>query len=350
MSEFKVNSITNQDGSTGPQVCGVSTFSGKSGVQIPSGSSNFRNLDGSGRGRAVHAGGSSYQSRMEVHSIASGGGGTDFGDLSVAMNRPHGCSNSTRGIYAGGKQTPGVDIAVIQYVTISSLGGVAGFGDLLEDVSSGDAASNDTRGIISAGYDAPANFRAMDFVTIASTGNAQDFGDGLENRGQQTISSTTRYVSAGGYGSPKYDGSGPYTYLNNIDYVEFATKGNAIPFGELSVSAYGASGGTSNSTRGIFSNFSVSPGTRINTIEFITIATTGNTTDFGDMTTPKAGGATSNSIRGIFMGGATNPSGAATNIIDFIMIASTGDAKDFGDLLFAGRYGATIGDSHGGIE
>ena len=51
MSDFRVNSITNQDGSAGPQVCGVSTFSGKSGFQIPSGSTEFRRLDGGGRGR-----------------------------------------------------------------------------------------------------------------------------------------------------------------------------------------------------------------------------------------------------------------------------------------------------------
>ena len=51
MSEFRVNSITNQDGSAGPQVCGVSTFSGKSGVQIPSGPTEFRRQDGRGRGR-----------------------------------------------------------------------------------------------------------------------------------------------------------------------------------------------------------------------------------------------------------------------------------------------------------
>ena len=48
MSEFRVNSITNQDGSAGPQVCGISTFSGKSGFQIPVGSSNFRRHDGGG--------------------------------------------------------------------------------------------------------------------------------------------------------------------------------------------------------------------------------------------------------------------------------------------------------------
>ena len=345
MSEFKVNTITNRDGSHGPQLCGITTF-GSSGMQLPSGSTGMR---GGSRGRAIHAGGESYQSRMEFHSIPSGGGGTDFGDLNVAMNRPHGCSSSTRGIFAGGI-TPSGSINTIQYVTISSSGGVADFGDTTSARGNGDAASNSTRGVISAGYNAPTNYRTLDVITIASTGDAIEFGDGLENRGQQTISSTTRYVSAGGYGSPKYDGSGPYAYLNNIDYHEIATGGNAVPFGELSVAAYGASGGTSSSTRGIFANLSVSPGTRQNIIEFITIATTGNTTDFGDMTTARAGSATSNSIRGIFMGGSTNPSGAATNVIDFISIASTGDAKDFGDLLFAGRYASTISDSHGGLS
>ena len=42
MSEFKVNSITNQNGSAGPQICGVTTFSGKSGIQIPSGPTGGR--------------------------------------------------------------------------------------------------------------------------------------------------------------------------------------------------------------------------------------------------------------------------------------------------------------------
>ena len=344
MSEFKVNTITNRDGSHGPQVCGITTF-GSSGMQLPSGSTGMR---GGSRGRAIHAGGESYQSRMEFHSILSGGGGTDFGDLNVAMNRPHGCSSSTRGIFAGGI-TPSGSINTIQYVTISSSGGVADFGDTTSARGNGDAASNSTRGVISAGYNAPTNYRTLDVITIASTGDAIEFGDGLENRGQQTISSTTRYVSAGGYGSPKYDGSGPYAYLNNIDYHEIATGGNAVPFGELSVAAYGASGGTSSSTRGIFANLSVSPGTRQNIIEFITIATTGNTTDFGDMTSARAGGGTGNSTRGILLGGSTNPAGAASNVIDFITIASAGDAQDFGDLLFTGKYATTISDSHGGL-
>ena len=50
MSEFKVNTITNRDGSHGPQICGITTF-GSSGMQLPSGPTEFRG----GRGRAVFA-------------------------------------------------------------------------------------------------------------------------------------------------------------------------------------------------------------------------------------------------------------------------------------------------------
>ena len=42
MSEFRVNSITNQNGSVGPTICGVTTFSGESGMQIPSGRTGGR--------------------------------------------------------------------------------------------------------------------------------------------------------------------------------------------------------------------------------------------------------------------------------------------------------------------
>ena len=52
MSEFKVNTITNRDGSYGPQVCGITTF-GSSGMTLPSGPTEMRG----GRGRAIFAGG-----------------------------------------------------------------------------------------------------------------------------------------------------------------------------------------------------------------------------------------------------------------------------------------------------
>ena len=167
-------------------------------------------------------------------------------------------------------------------------------------------------------------------MEIASTGDATDFGDGLYNRGQQTISSTTRYVSGGGYGGPA-PATSSYIYLNVIDYLTFSTRGNPVDYGDLTISAYGASGGTSSSTRGIFSNLSVAPGTKTNTINYSTIATTGNAIDFCDMTVAKAGTGASNSIRGVFMGGGTNPADAASNTIDYITISTTGNATDFGN-------------------
>ena len=37
MSEFRIDKITNRDGSAGTQIAGISTFSGTSGMQLPVG-------------------------------------------------------------------------------------------------------------------------------------------------------------------------------------------------------------------------------------------------------------------------------------------------------------------------
>ena len=79
MSEFKVNTITNRDGSHGPQVCGITTF-GSSGMQLPSGPTEFRG----GRGRAVFSRGSNpgtYLDTMDFVEIATTGNAVDFGDM-----------------------------------------------------------------------------------------------------------------------------------------------------------------------------------------------------------------------------------------------------------------------------
>ena len=69
--------------------------------------------------------------------------------------------------------------------------------------------------------------------------------------------------------------------------------------------------------------------------------------DFGDLINsvfdPMAA---SNSIRGLYAGGA-DP--AKVNVIQYITIASTGNAKDFGDLTTAGAEGSGCSDSHGGL-
>ena len=67
----------------------------------------------------------------------------------------------------------------------------------------------------------------MDFVTIATIGSATDFGDMLSNRWNNAAdgaSSSTRGVWGGGS-----DGS----RINTIQYIQIATQGDAVNFGDL---------------------------------------------------------------------------------------------------------------------
>ena len=172
MSEFRVNSITNKDGSAGPQVCGVSTFSGKSGVQIPSGPTEFRG----GRGRGVFGGGynPTMNNVLNFVEIATTGNAQDFGDLSLSRKFIASSGDSTRGLFMGG-ETP-TSQSVIDYVTISSSGGANDFGDLTEAKDFGAACNSNVRGIYGGGHTSE-YLSEIDSVIIQSTGEANKFGD-----------------------------------------------------------------------------------------------------------------------------------------------------------------------------
>ena len=329
MSDFRVNSITNQDGSAGPQVCGVSTFSGKSGVQIPSGPTEFRG----GRGRGVFAGGATPTKLnvIDTVQIATTGNATDFGDLSAAKNGVAALASVTRGVFAGG-YTP-TDQSTIEYINFQSQGGVNDFGDLLSATRDQMSGSNNTIGIFS-------RERETQFITLASTGDATDFGGNTtvsRYYGMQSNCSPTRMVIGGG--------AQPGTVVGTIDFFTFATRGDAVAFGEMSVArkGYGAGG---NSTRGIFAG-GYTP-TFKNIIDFITIASEGNATDFGDLTTAtRACQNATSSTRCVIAGGVT-PSDEV-NTIEFITISSTGNASDFGDLRNTPKNPASCSDTNGGI-
>jgi hypothetical protein len=99
--------------------------------------------------------------------------------------------------------------------------------------------------------------------------------------------------------------------------------------------------------RGIFAGGYTGPASQFNVIDFVTIASTGNAVDFGDTTfSGSYKGATSNSLRGIFINGYT-PS--LVNHIDYITISSTGNAQDFGDSLITAYSPSGASDSHGGL-
>jgi len=348
MSEFRVNSITNQDGSAGPQVCGVSTFSGESGVQIPSGSSDFRRLDGGGRGRGITGGGfvsPSSQNVMDFIEIATTGNATDFGDLTVILRNIATCASSTRGIFASG-QTPS-DSSVIMFTTISSSGGANDFGNLRQAMTNSNdgCLSDNTRGIILYGSPTSlptnANQGTLDFITIPTTGDSTRFGElSVRRRHAASMASPIRGVFASG----KEDiGS---TYLKVIDFVIIQTQGTAVTFGEVSTNGREQAVGAGNQTRGLIAAGFNSP-TLFQSIDFITLATEGNGQDFGDLSANRYGLASmSSSTRATFAAG-TTPSN--TNAIEFVTISTTGNATNFGDLTVARTVPQGLSDAHGGL-
>ena len=341
MSEFRVDSITNQEGSAGPQVCGVSTFSGKSGVRIPSGPTEFRRQDGGGRGRGIFFGGDPADpGNMTSVEIATKGNGSDFGNLSNNLGNCKGCASSTRGLIMGGG-TPSL-VSLIQGVTISSSGGVFDFGDLIEARNDNQCVANNVRAI-SAGGNNPAKQIGIEFVTIASAGDTTSFGDLTVKRsmGGGSGDTTRGIIMGGGSGDNPSPGE-----EKSIDFITIATLGDAQDFGDLSNAARTRTGNLSSPTRAVVAGGYVDPSPGNTThIDFVTIQTKSNATDFGDLTSGKEGmGGASSHVRGLFAGGT-----GVINTIDFITIATTGNASDFGDMNTGRKNFGGFSDAHGGL-
>ena len=131
--------------------------------------------------RAVFARGGQ---NLNFINFTSGGKTQIFGDMRGDSRVSHiaSCSNSTRGIMAGG-EAPSV-VNTITFITLATLGNGTDFGDLLAVRNDHDAVSSSTRGFIVAGANAPAKTNSIEFVTIASTGNGQEFGDLTQARSQ----------------------------------------------------------------------------------------------------------------------------------------------------------------------
>ena len=158
----------------------------------------------------------------------------------------------------------------------------------------------------------------------------------VDLNGNQKISSSGgrgRGVMAGGAESL----SSPYTISDRMQFIEIATQGNAVDFGDLSLARYYVRG-TASSTRGVFAGGTYPSPAITNTIDYVTISSQGGANDFGDMSLQRNGlAAFGSETRGILAGGYTSPVNSQTNVIEFITIASTGDANEFGDLPRFGR-------------
>ena len=359
MSQIRINNLTNKTGDNGPTIAGVSTVSSTFMV-MPSGNTEIR---GAGSGRGVIAGGYNYPSGqlniIQLVEIATTGNATDFGDLARTAYTGAGCASATRGIYAGGRaeNSPVPDISTqIQYITISSQGGSNDFGDMSYQGGTGvRGASNNTRGLIFGGiYPAsPAgiNQSNIDFITIASTGDGSGFGSLTTNMyASGAASSPTRAVIAGGQRSTNSP-TATLVISNIIEFITFATGGNAQDFGDLSL-ALRATSGASSETRAVFAGgYNASPiayNQGSNQISYVTIASEGNATDFGDLGATSYSTSVSNSTRGVFGAGPNSPS--HTNVLEFVTIASTGNGTDFGDMITKVIFSSqNIADAHGGL-
>ena len=238
-----------------------------------------------------------------------------------AVNAPYpggGTWFGSRGLFSGGYTTAYVD--TIDYTTISTTVDAVDFGNQQESVAMRAVVSNGARGLMAGGRGAaplsPTYRNVIDYITFASTGDASDFGDILVGQeGPTGVSDGNRGVFAGGKAP---------TASDTIEFVAISVTGNATDFaGELTTEALQRKGGHSNGSRGVFTGGS--PPTRDH-IEYITIGTLGDSIDFGELFTAATNFASiSDGSRAITGGSDPN-----TDTIQYLNMASSGNSVDFG--------------------
>jgi len=286
------------------------------------------------RGRGVLSGFSpGFQNKMVFVEIMTLGNAVDFGTNETGVLAA-GTSNGTRGVFSGGAPAPYKD--KMEYITIASAGNPIDFGDLTQNRGYAGGASSSTRGLVIGGYFNPAYTNIIDYHQIATLGNALDFGDTrLTGKAYGTANNSIKAVF----------NNGSSTSDAFFDTIKISTLGNSTPFGELTQKRTGNSGG-GNAVRGIFSGGYLGGNTHKNTIDYVTFASEGNAIDFGDRTfTGSYSSAVSNSVRVVNAGAFTPSSG---NYMEYVTIATTGNATDFGDSPTGSAPGA-VSDSHGGL-
>ena len=230
--------------------------------------------------RGIYFGGDPALNIIEFVTFASIGNATDFGDLLNGAKSGTSMSNRTRGVLQLGGNTSNI----LEFITFAQTGNSVDFGDMVLGGNAGSGFSSSTRGVYAMGSN-NANYKNnIEFITISTTGNAAEFGDlsGLYIH-RNAYSNATRGVFHSGYQYP----TSP-NFSNNIEFVTIATKGNTVDFGDSLLGGFGCGG--SSPTRGVAGGgyFQNAPtgetGGFTNIIDFVEIATTGNAVDFGDTT------------------------------------------------------------------
>jgi hypothetical protein len=224
---------------------------------------------------------------LEYVATATLGNSTSFG-TNTFRESLMGLSDGTKAYYAGGPWGGGIygsgshtNLGTnVEVVTIETTGNATDSGYGTPNLTSGGTHGNSSRGIFAGGREdnnsgtTDVNYSTqMYYITYPLSAGSSDFGDLQEGRSNNAgTGSTTRACFAGG------------TATNSqlkINYVEIATTGNASNFGDIDAGR-NKIGATGNNTRGVF--IGGYTGSQVDTMNYITIATTGSASDFGDMT------------------------------------------------------------------
>ena len=231
--------------------------------------------------RALTMGGSGPSgdvNEIAYHTIASEGNSIDFGNLQGAKQTCCSLSSSTRGITYGSGGSP---YNQIDYVEIATLGDALDFGDTAVAARMAAPACSPVRGFKTGGTDDSISRSEKEFIIISSKGNGATFGDAkVSGPGGSGASNNIRAVIAGGYNYVS-----PNAKYREIEYFNMISLGESIYFGDLGrLSSFAAFGNAANQVRALFTGGYNTDGSAVtNTIDFITFATTGNAQDFGDL-------------------------------------------------------------------
>ena len=209
---------------------------------------------------------------IDYITIASAGNAIDFGNTSATRGDPKGVSSSTRGVLGGGYTTgPTTASNVIDYVEIPTLGNAVDFGDLFTGAYGHSSCGSPTLGIFLGG-NSPSG-QVIQSITISSKGNSIDYGD----------CDTTTY--AGGCSNSVrgiFFGNSPYR--KTMQYLNITTNGNSSEFGDAAHDA-NESSACASPIRGVSigGRNATSPNAAITDISYVEIASLGDALDFGDL-------------------------------------------------------------------
>ena len=301
------------------------------------------------RGSGIVGGGNpspNFTDTIQYFEISSLGDSISFGDLSNgARFALGGGSDGIRGIFYAGQDGPSTPRNFIDEIAMASEGNSVDFGDASSAGRCMGGCGSSTRGIF-GGINAGNTADTIQYATRGSTlGSFVTFAVSGGNKNAM-FSSPVKFINRSGQGQISIDGE-----LSSQDIIEtgiIASGGNTTQFGGLMNTSEQQQRGTCNNTRGLFCGGykAYSPYPQINNIDFINIQTEGNAQDFGDLTEARNQlSCMTNATRATLAGGGF----PGFNTIDYVTIASKGNGQDFGDLLEGVSAAFGISDANGGL-